>query len=71
MPVTAESICAAIHSATKVRDAEALRVAALDASKFLRSRLSESAYMGTCHHCDEADRGEPCPWCGLVSSAEE
>lgn len=59
-------ICEAIHLAARTKDFDALRIAALDASKFLRSRLSEAAYTGVCHHCDEANPGEPCNWCGLV-----
>lgn len=66
--MTAESICEAIHAAAKTKDFKELRIAALNASKFLRSRLSEAAYAGECHHCDEHDKGEPCHWCGLVPS---
>ena len=64
--MTAEEIAAAIHASLKAGKQVELRIAALDASKFLRSRLTEAAYSGECHHCDEAKPGEPCFWCGLV-----
>ena len=64
---SAERIVNDINTAARARDLEGLRRAALNASKFLRSRLSEAAYLGDCHHCDEAESGEPCHWCGLVS----
>lgn len=68
--LTAEQICGLIHNAARTKDVAMLRQAALDASKFLRSRLSEAAYVGECHHCDESDAGEPCRWCGLVLERE-
>lgn len=64
--MNADEIVEAMHIAARTKDFEALRVAALDASKFLRSRLSEAAYSGECHHCNEVEAGEPCRWCGLV-----
>jgi purine nucleoside permease len=65
--MTAEELDKALSRAANVGSVDTLRDVARAASKFLRSRLSEAAYSGECHHCDEVGPGEPCQWCGLVA----
>jgi hypothetical protein len=68
-PMTPKELDRHLFFAVRDGSVESLSEGAKAAAQFLRTRLSEAAYHGQCHHCDEVKPGEPCHWCGLVRAS--